>query len=184
VPNNFTQSEAAAQQQQYEYQRLNAPFPAPDFSAAAVSQEGRGARYDVFGCTVEYAYDSGVVQSPVAQAPSTGTPKPAAVFGRRRAPAATKTVTYFGRRTGAWPRLPGPSADPNLVLLSARTIPEVPVLDVSGGLYVYACHVVYVYGLVQPVTSQDGFAVGAAPFALAAAADNFLPPGTFDPGLA
>ena len=68
--------------------------------------------------------------------------------------------------------------------MSARTIPEVPILDVSGNLYVYAAHVVYVYGLVEPVTSRDGFAVGAAPFALAAAADNFLSPGTFDPSLA
>ena len=184
MPNNFYQSESAAQQQRYQYERLNAPFPEPDFAASAASPDGRGARYDVFGCTVDYEYESGLVQAPVAQAPSTGTPKPAAVFGRRAAPAGTKTVTYFGRRTGAWPRLPGPSADPNLVLLSARTIPEVPILDDSGNLYVYACHVVYVYGLVQPVTSQDGFAVGAAPFALAAAADNFLSPGTFDPTLA
>ena len=184
MPNNFYESEIAARYQEQESDRLTGPFPAPDFSASGASRDARTARYDVFGCTVDYEYESGLVQAPVAQAPSTGTPKPAAVFGRRAAPAGTKTVTYFGRRTGAWPRLPGPSADPNLVLLSARTIPEVPVLDVSGGLYVYACHVVYVYGLVQPVTSQDGFAVGAAPFALAAAADNFLSPGTFDPTLA
>jgi hypothetical protein len=185
MPNDFYASESADQYQRRQYERLTGPFPAPDFSASEASPDGRGARYDVFGCTVEYEYHSGLVQAPVAQAPSADVPKPAAVFGRRHAPSGTKTVTYYGRRTGAWPRLPAPdTSDKNLVLLSARTVPEVPVLDVSGRLYVYAAHVVYVYGLVVPVTSADGFAVGAAPFARATPEDNFLSPGVFDPGLA
>lgn len=185
----------AANQQQA--QRLSGTVPPTSLADAQLSADGRGARYDIFGCTVSYEYDEGLLQCPVAAGATAAAFTPTAQeaqppsnlrtpssFVRVHAPAARKVVTYYGKRTGAWPRLPAPTLDDaNLVLLSTQTVPEVPILDEGGGLYIFGCHVVHTYGLVRPVTNQDGFAVGAAPHTAASLSDNELSPSEFFTGI-
>jgi hypothetical protein len=178
--------------------RLNGFIPDPTFTPADYSADGRGGRYMVFGCTVAYDYDEGLLQIPVADSPTiagytpsqsgqqpTSDVRTPSVIVRTHAPKSDKVVRYYARRLGAWPLLPGPDySDSNLILLRSRTIPEVPILDDSGGLYIYATTVEHHYALVRPVTAQDGFAVGAAPFANATKSQNTLPPAQFVTGLA
>jgi hypothetical protein len=153
--------------------------------AVPTGDPGEEAPYGQYACTVEYEYDSGMVQAPVAQAPSAGTPKPAAVFGRRRAPAGKKTVRYFARRAGAQPLVPLPAADDaTQVLLSARVVPDQPFLEPGASTWIYTVAATYVYALAQPRTPDQGYDVGAPAFSTLAAADTFLPAANFVAGIA
>lgn len=172
---------------------LNGSVPAPVFASSLYSVEGRGGRYEVFGCTIAYETDEGLLQCPVA-ADVTPTPfssanscdlptssqRTSCVFVRLHAPIATKTVIYYAQRIGDPPLLPARDCDdPNLVLRNSKIIPEVKILDASGNLYVGGVMIVYWYGLKQPVSQKDGFAVGAAPFTQAAKTDGDLLPAQF-----
>jgi hypothetical protein len=184
VPNNFYESEIAARYQEQESDRLTGPFPAPDFSASGASRDARTARYDVFGCTVDYEYESGLVQLPVAQAPSAGTPKPAAVLGRRNAAVGTKTVRYFAERAGAQPLVPPPSPDDSTqTLLSAKVVPDQPYLEPGAATWIFKVAATYVYALAQPRTYDQGYPVGVPAYSTLTAADTFLPAANFVPGI-
>ncbi len=177
--------------------KLSGRLAQPSMAQSKYSADGRGARYDVFACTARYSYNDGLLHLPVAAGivptgsafvPSESDPcyrpttaqRTASVFVRLHAPICRLTVTYYARRTGAQPRVPKPCIDDdNLVLLTADTIPSVPVLDDSGVLYVYDVTAVYVYGLLKPVTDVDGFRVGAAPFDEADPDDHSLDPESF-----
>jgi hypothetical protein len=145
---------------------------------------GELAPYGRYSCTIEYEYDSGLVQAPVAQAPTTGTPKPAAVFGRRHAPLGKKTVRYYAERAGAQPLVPPPSPDDSTqTLLSARVVPDQPFLEPGASTWVFKVAATYVYALSQPRTYDQGYPVGVPAYSTLAAADTFLPAANFVTGI-
>jgi hypothetical protein len=158
--------------------------PVPGGVQLPTGDPGDLAPYQRYACTVGYHYVSGLVQSPVAQAPSAATPKPAAVTGRRHAPYTVKTVRYFAERAGAQPLMPLPVPDgPAQVLLSADVEPDQPHLEPGGHNLIFRVSAVYVYALAQPQTPDQGYDVGVPAFSTLADADTFLPAQNFVGGI-
>jgi len=153
--------------------------------ALPAADPGDDAPYRRAGCTTEFAYHSGLVQMPVAQAPSAGTPKPACVTGRRYAPYTRKTVRYFAERAGAQPLVPLPEPDgATQVLLDAQVVPDQPFLDPGASAWIYRVAATYVYALYQPRTPDQGYDVAVPVFSTLNAAEVFLPPQNFVGGIA
>ena len=152
--------------------------------AVPTGDPGEEAPYGQYACTVEYRYDSGMVQAPVAQAPSTGTPKPAAVLGRRYAPVGTKTVRYFAERAGAQPLVPPPTPDGAAqVLLSAEVVPDQPCLEPGANNWIFRVAATYVYALAQPRTYDQGYPVGVPAYSTLTADQTFLSAANFVLGI-
>jgi hypothetical protein len=112
--------------------------------------------YHLYDLSVQYKWDSGVLDCPVAyhQADPSNTATAAAVQASK--PQGRKVVTFHMRRQGAAPQIPDPnSAAANEKLLTADVVLKEPNPSADGGNYLYEAKGVYVYMLYAPVFREQ-----------------------------
>jgi hypothetical protein len=179
------QAEALLTQAMAQLQGASGATGPPVFPDDDTYDDGLGARYDLYGSSVDYSYNSGLLQIPVAVDPSTATPRPLCTIVRTAAPIGQKVVLYFARRVGAQPLFPYPEPDSaTQVLLTARVRAETPPLDDAGTNRIFVGACVYIYAMIAPLVAwTDGFSPGAAPHTAFVPADNLIPASQFVTGI-
>lgn len=127
--------------------------------------------YGVYEVRTEYIWESGIVQSAVAQesdATDSRILKLSGAYGK-------KVVTWTATRVGIPPVLPAPvGASGNEVLLSAVIRPRAPDLEASGTTLEYEVSGEYVFALLRPPWYADGIPMGSPPYTTIPKGENVL----------
>jgi hypothetical protein len=121
-----------------------------------------GAPYKVFDLVESYAYQSGLIQSPLATDDDSG---PTCVITRVHAPTSQKLVNCKAEREGAKPVAPKLfSTDENLVLLRCQHTKPVPHPLQNGRGYVWRIELSAIYAMIVPKKPEiDGMTGSKTP---------------------
>src|SRR5690349_14132577 len=129
--------------------------------ATGVSSEQVRAPYIRYNVAINYPYDAGVLQLPVAYTQGQAAPQnPSQLSYTQRqacaqiqvaAPMGQKIVTFDLARLGAPCVAPDPTpTNPNETLMSAVITPIAPIIDANGGASLYQMTGTYIYSLAKP----------------------------------
>lgn len=161
-----------------------------------VSQAHLAGPYLRYDLRVEYLYDSGTLQLPVAyttaQEQDNATPaeqqtyqnRPPAEVVQVCKPYGRKVVTFDIIRIALEPVAPDPTtSNPNEVLKRAKVKPYAPKLHVNGIDYLFRIRGRYVYDLYRPYFTSDSLSSGTTQIDNSTVSDNLTSPSNFRQGL-